>query len=152
MKILKNKTAYRKIWDQIRNTICRLLFKRTAKKLVWVADDLSPQKSGYDQLATGHLASRDDHAPVDPSATPLADTIPHVSSGGIGDDMTLKTHQDIDFTRQDKLEEYLEEVAVSKETIQSWISAGILSPHEVRIAEKLIKIMRENDRDQHRNN
>jgi len=143
---------YRHLWNLIRNVIGRLRFGKTAKKLIWVADELSPEKQGYEHPADSNaLATHPDREPVDPSTPPHTETPPYGHADGIGVDFALKTHQDIDFTRQDNLEEYLQEITVSKETIQSWISAGILSPHDVRIAEKLIKIMRQSDRDRLRN-
>lgn len=58
----------------------------------------------------------------------------------------LKGQPDIDFGRLDDLEAFAEEMTVPKETIERWVAAGILSPVEIRVAERLIKIMREKDR------
>lgn len=58
----------------------------------------------------------------------------------------LKAQPDIDFGRLDDLEAFAEELTVPKETIERWIAAGILTPVEIRVAERLIKIMREKDR------
>jgi len=53
---------------------------------------------------------------------------------------------DIDFGRLDNLEAFAQEMTVPRETIERWVGAGILSPVEIRVAEQLIKIMREKDR------
>jgi hypothetical protein len=49
---------------------------------------------------------------------------------------------DIDLVGLDDLEACAEELTLPAETIESWIGAGILSPRETEIAEKLIRIMR----------
>jgi len=58
-------------------------------------------------------------------------------------DAAVKSQADIDFYRLDNLEDFAQESTVARETIERWISAGILSPGETKIAERLIKIMRE---------
>jgi hypothetical protein len=60
----------------------------------------------------------------------------------------VKSQADIDFYRLDNLEDFAKESTVARETIERWISAGILSPGETIIAEKLIKIMREREHSQ----
>jgi hypothetical protein len=49
---------------------------------------------------------------------------------------------DIDLVGLDDLEACAEELTLPAETIESWVGAGILSPRETEIAEKLIRIMR----------
>jgi hypothetical protein len=49
---------------------------------------------------------------------------------------------DIDLVGLDDLEAFAEELTLPAETIESWVGAGILSPRETEIAEKLIRIMR----------
>ena len=49
---------------------------------------------------------------------------------------------DIDLVSLDDLEACAEELTLPAETIESWVGAGILSPRETEIAEKLIRIMR----------
>ncbi len=50
---------------------------------------------------------------------------------------------DVDFATMDSLEEYAEKSAVQIETVQQWVAAGILFPDEIKVAEKLIKILKE---------
>jgi hypothetical protein len=57
----------------------------------------------------------------------------------------IKSQADIDFNRLDNLEDFAKESTIARETIERWVSAGILSPGETKIAEKLIKIMRERE-------
>lgn len=47
------------------------------------------------------------------------------------------------FTRQGDLETYARGLSIPPETIEKWISAGLLFPDEIRMAEKIIKILRE---------
>ena len=49
---------------------------------------------------------------------------------------------DIDLSWQSDLEGYAKDIAVSKESIERWISSGLLMPEELKVAEKLVKIMR----------
>ena len=49
---------------------------------------------------------------------------------------------DIDLVSLDDLEACAEELTLPAETIESWVGAGIMSPRETEIAEKLIRIMR----------
>jgi len=52
---------------------------------------------------------------------------------------------DIDLVSLDDLEACAEELTLPAETIESWVGAGILSPRETEIAERLIRIMRAKD-------
>lgn len=51
-------------------------------------------------------------------------------------------HYEIDFTRTDDLESYMEDLKVPAGKIEGWISAGVLYPDEIKIAEKMIRILR----------
>lgn len=51
---------------------------------------------------------------------------------------------DIDLSTQTDLEDYARGSSISKESIERWISSGLLMPEELKVAEKLIKIMRKN--------
>ena len=53
---------------------------------------------------------------------------------------------EVDFFHQGDLESYVHGLAIPKEAIERWISAGLLYPEEVKTAEKMIKIMIENER------
>lgn len=48
---------------------------------------------------------------------------------------------EIDLTSETNLENYARELNVSKKSIERWISSGLLMPEELRIAEKLVKLM-----------
>ena len=49
---------------------------------------------------------------------------------------------DIDLSPHQDLEDYARGLSVTKESIERWISSGLLMPEEMKVAEKLIKIMR----------
>lgn len=59
--------------------------------------------------------------------------------------IALKNSPDIDLASLDDLEACAEALTLPAETIESWVGAGILSPRETEIAEKLIRIMRAKD-------
>ncbi|MBI9084446.1 MAG: hypothetical protein JEZ11_12670 [Desulfobacterales bacterium] len=48
----------------------------------------------------------------------------------------------IDLTIQGNLEEYAREKRLSPDMIESWVSAGMLSPQETTGAQKLLKMLR----------
>jgi hypothetical protein len=48
---------------------------------------------------------------------------------------------DLDLSQQTDLEGYARELSVSKESIERWISSGLLMPDEMKVAEKLVKFM-----------
>jgi hypothetical protein len=52
--------------------------------------------------------------------------------------------KDIDLSHQADLEGYARGLSVSKESIERWISSGLLMPDEMKVAEKLVKIMSRN--------
>jgi hypothetical protein len=54
---------------------------------------------------------------------------------------------EIDLTHQRDLEDYAQELTVSEEAIEQWISAGLLMPGELEVAEKIVKIMRKQKKD-----
>jgi hypothetical protein len=56
-----------------------------------------------------------------------------------------KNSLDIDLVSLDDLEACAEELTLPAEAIESWVGAGILSPRETEIAERLIRIMRTRD-------
>lgn len=56
-----------------------------------------------------------------------------------------KESPDIDLVSLDDLEAKAEELTLPAETIESWVGAGILSPRETEIAERLIRFMRARD-------
>ncbi len=53
---------------------------------------------------------------------------------------------DIAFSPQGDLETYVRGLNVSKESIARWISAGVLLPEETKIAQKMLQIMRRNEK------
>jgi hypothetical protein len=139
-------TRFQQLWKRIKNTISKFRLRKVAKTMIWVDDDLHPdtvQPANHDTM--DNTAGQATHVANEKIC---AEAFPYNYIGEIGVNISLKTNQDIDFTRQDNLEEYFREMTVTIETLQSWISAGILSPHEVRIAENWIKMMRAKDREQ----
>ena len=139
-------TRIRQLWKRIKNTISQFRLRKVTKRMIWVDDELHPDivhPVSHDTM--DNTADRVAHVANEKIC---AEAFPYNYIGEIGVNISLKTNQDIDFTRQDNLEEYFREMTVTIETLQSWISAGILSPHEVRIAENWIKMMREKDREQ----
>jgi hypothetical protein len=51
--------------------------------------------------------------------------------------------EEMAFTRQSDLDAYARGLSIPPEVIEKWISAGLLFPDEIRMAEKIIKILRE---------
>ena len=49
---------------------------------------------------------------------------------------------EIDLTRHADLEGYAKDINVSRESIERWISSGLLMPEELKMAEKLVQLMR----------
>ena len=52
---------------------------------------------------------------------------------------------EIDFSIEIDLEAYTKKLNVPRETIERWVAAGILRPDEIKVAEKMLKIMRKRD-------
>ena len=52
--------------------------------------------------------------------------------------------KEIDLSAKMDLEDYARGLSVSKESIERWISSGLLMPEELKVAEKLVKIMNKN--------
>ena len=52
---------------------------------------------------------------------------------------------EIDFSHEIDLEAYTKTLDVPREAIERWVAAGILRPDEIKVAEKMLKIMRKND-------
>jgi len=108
------------LWKKIKQSKVwqRLLARRTAKereRIVLSAMDPAPiRQTPDDEEAAADAARRSD----------------------------LKLDQEIDFSRVEDLETYTENLDVPEETIQRWISAGLLYPDEIRIAEQMVKIIR----------
>ena len=49
---------------------------------------------------------------------------------------------DIDLSRLADIEAYAKDISVSRESIERWISSGLLMPEELKMAEKLVQLMR----------
>ena len=49
---------------------------------------------------------------------------------------------EIDLSPQRDLEDYAQDLTISKEAIEQWISAGLLMPGELEVAKKIVGIMR----------
>ena len=54
---------------------------------------------------------------------------------------------EVDFSYRGDLEAYVRELKVPRKVIERWISAGLLFPEEMVMAEKMIKIMRRNEQE-----
>lgn len=63
--------------------------------------------------------------------------------GGQGESVAAMTVEEMAFTRQGDIDAYARGLSIPPETIEKWISAGLLFPDEIRMAEKIIKILRE---------
>ncbi len=55
----------------------------------------------------------------------------------------LELEGEIDVSRQADLEGYARDINMSKESVERWISSGLLMPEELKVAEKLVKLMRD---------
>lgn len=53
---------------------------------------------------------------------------------------------DIDLSPQRDLEDYAQELTISRAAIEQWISAGLLMPGELEVAGKIVKIMRKKEK------
>lgn len=85
-----------------------------------------------------------------PKAQPAVEYIKTWDYGDLEADHEM-THMtdllgEVDFCHQGDLESYVRGLAIPKEAIERWISAGLLYPEEMKTAEKMIKIMIENER------
>ena len=139
-------TRFRQFWKRIKNIISQYRLRKVAKHKIWVDDEVHPDT--VQPASQDRMDNTADPATQVTNEKICAEAFPYNYIGEIGVNISLKTNQDIDFTRQDNLEEYFQEMTVTIDILQSWISAGILSPHEVRIAENWIKMMRQKDREQ----
>ena len=145
-------SIYKTLRTHLKKVIGRLRGHEAVRKTIRISAEAVTARS-----ETGHTAI---HADLPPQRSEFIDNrrqfdhsytvgsleYPYGHSDGRGDNVSLKTIEDLDISRIDDLEEYAQEITVSQETLASWISAGILSPYEIQIAEKLIKIMREKER------
>jgi len=68
--------------------------------------------------------------------------VPPITGSIQRDEYRCDSVQDIEFVLQDKQEGYGSRPAMHQETLERWLSAGILCPRETRLAEKLIKQIR----------
>jgi hypothetical protein len=71
------------------------------------------------------------------AASPVVENQPPVPV-----DRSWEMEEEIDLSHQADLEGYARDLNVSKESIERWISSGLLMPEELKVAEKLVKIMR----------
>jgi hypothetical protein len=63
------------------------------------------------------------------------------------DDGSPATGREIDFSRTDDLESYVENLNVPAREIEQWIAAGLLFPEEIRVAERMLAILRKRPSD-----
>jgi hypothetical protein len=71
--------------------------------------------------------------PYEPGAVDVAVEVPET---------VAVDDSEIDLTHQRDLEDYAQELTISEKAIEQWISAGLLMPGELEVAEKIVKIMR----------
>jgi hypothetical protein len=57
----------------------------------------------------------------------------------------MNLEREIDFSGGRDLEAYTEDLNVPQESIERWISAGLLYPDEIRTAERMIQIIRKKE-------
>lgn len=55
--------------------------------------------------------------------------------------------KEVDFSYRGDLEAYVRDLTVPRQVIERWVSAGLLFPEEMIMAEKMIKIMRRNEQE-----
>ncbi len=53
----------------------------------------------------------------------------------------------VDFSYTGDLESYVRGLAVPRETIEEWISTGLLFPEEMKMAGKMVQILRRQEKD-----
>lgn len=56
---------------------------------------------------------------------------------------------EVDFSHQGDLEAYVEGLTVPRQVIEHWISAGLLFPEEMKVAERIVRIMRKKEQHSH---
>lgn len=59
--------------------------------------------------------------------------------------MVRQPMDEVAFSPQGDLEAYVQGLTVPREVIERWISAGLLLPEEIKVAEKMIRIMRKKE-------
>jgi hypothetical protein len=57
-----------------------------------------------------------------------------------------ETLDEIDFSPQSDLETYTHGLGVSRASVERWISSGLLMPEEIKVAEKMARIMRQREK------
>ena len=75
---------------------------------------------------------------------PLPDTSPSAETVRLEQALpTADAHKEneIAFSPQGDLEDYVRGLAISRDAIERWISAGVLLPEETKVAAKMIRIM-----------
>lgn len=142
-------SALRRWYQVLKKYIGRLKPSQPAGRVVWALEDLDGEAEPADR-------SGGCHAPLEVSRRSAVDKMNyHPKSRPVGNGyaaldaqkaVSRITNQDIDSTGFDSLETYADGLSISQETIVKWINAGILSPRETELAEKIIRIMRERDR------
>jgi hypothetical protein len=55
---------------------------------------------------------------------------------------------EVDFSHRGDLEAYVRTLTVPRQVIERWVSAGLLFPEEMVMAERMIKIMLKNEQEQ----
>lgn len=80
---------------------------------------------------------------LQPDATDGSRRVVRNPVGKHGESVVAMPVEEMAFTRQGDIDAYARGLSIPPETIEKWISAGLLFPDEIRMAEKIIKILRE---------
>jgi len=99
----------------------------------WIRRKWGRRKKGTEQVVL--TVTPDNALPDEPGSPEPAQMVKPVAT----------QEPDIDFRGLGDLEAYVENLNVPTETIETWISAGLLYPDEIRIAEKMVQILRKKE-------
>ena len=138
--------------DRLKNlaSLIRQLFKTS--RIVRFATALARKARG-EKLLERQYSGADDRILVrhfdSENPKPVHDQIPKDATVETSDtDRNIidpRPDPDIDFSKENDLEAYTKTINVPREVIERWVAVGILRPDEIKVAEKMLKIMREND-------
>lgn len=140
-------TYLKRLWESLKNRLIRFRSRNAALAVKTLAAEVTAEKPAGQRMASQASDETNLQTTLD-SPLKVDRSEDHYSYADADPDLTVKTRSipEIDFTGRDNLEAYAEELAVPAETIEKLIGAGIMSPNEITLAERLIRIMREKDR------
>jgi hypothetical protein len=88
-----------------------------------------------------YLLKRNDSSPELEYVQDSRNQTPVAGIGAILPPKACDEENEVDLARLTDLEAYAKEPGVSKKSIEQWISSGLLMPEELKVAEKLVKMM-----------